>query len=310
MVEERRDKTGPFSLLEDSERSKWKGLCEKWALKDIWSLGPWCSSPGYSYISLQYDNTASRLDRCYCSHKADWLPTSVLVSIDYTKSLSDHLPLSLIIHQANDGTYQPEGKKKNLVTGKHLFEDPLFRSLVKHGIAKFDKEMSEGNKPRAWKRLIKRIQSAIKRSGPEVKMSQMQKQLSVEQELEDLSRVAQEGGLSKRERKRWLAAKAEVSELQLEEVRKLRLRSRALFLKPETGNQAYFFRALKIKKRRDIISSLINEKGDTIQEPNKMANVMLQHLSKIIGQPEDKSQEVKAVREELLSSIKRTVHQQ
>ena len=34
---------------------------------------------------------------------------------------------------------------------------------------------------------------------------------------------------------------------------------------------------------------------------------MLQHLSKIIGQPEDNSHEVKAVREELLSSIKRTV---
>ena len=112
MVEERRDKTGPSSILAGSERSKWKGLCEKWALKDIWSLGPWCSSPGFSYISLQYDNTASRLDRCYCSHQADWLPASVMVNIDYTKSLSDHLPLSLTLCQAKDGTCQPEGKKE------------------------------------------------------------------------------------------------------------------------------------------------------------------------------------------------------
>ncbi len=95
MVEARKYKPGPSSILAGSEKVKWDNLCEKWALVDLWTLGPWNSSPGFTYTSLQYANTASRLDRCYCSHQADWIPTRVEVRVDSSRNLSDHLPLAV-----------------------------------------------------------------------------------------------------------------------------------------------------------------------------------------------------------------------
>ena len=103
--------------------------------------------------------------------------------------------------------------------------------------------------------------------------------------MKSLTKKKQEGALSEMGQERWLEAKAELAELHLEEIRRARLQSRALSLKPE-ASPGFFFRTLKIKRRREVIASIEDEKGKIHKEPNGMANLMLNHLEQIIGQPE------------------------
>ncbi len=124
--------------------------------------------------------------------------------------------------------------------------------------------------------------------------------------MESLTKTKLEGTFSKENQERWLAAKAKLAELQLEEIRKARLQSRALFLKPEAANQEHFFRTLKVKRRREVIAVIEDEKGNVHQEPNVMANLMLNHLGQII-RPEDSDLKTKEARKKLLSSVKKSI---
>ncbi len=226
--------------------------------------------------------------------------------MDSSRNLSDHLPLAVRFRQTKKTKCTPEGKKKNLVTGQHLFNNSLFRSLVTQSLYNFAKEVNE-ERPGAWKRLVKEIQTAVKRTGPRVKKARQASIVTLEKEVEALTKAKLEGTFSWVEQKRWLASKAELEEIQLEEIRKARLQSRSLFLKPEAANQKHFFRTLKVKRRREKIAAIEDEKGKVHEEPNAMANLMLNHLGQIIGLPEDESLRAKEARVKLLGAVKKFV---
>ena len=123
MVQSQHDRTQPSVILSGTELERFKALEEKWALVDAWQVGPWQAEQGFTYHSLQYTQTASRLDRLYFSHNADWVPGSLRMEILTGESLSDHFPLSCLFSFYKAEDVKPKEGTKHPVTNSNLFKD-------------------------------------------------------------------------------------------------------------------------------------------------------------------------------------------
>ena len=130
MVEEQRDCRRASTILFGSKKSKWKTLVIKWALKDLGEAVSRGNDPKFTYASLQYVGSAARLDRCYCSHEADWVPNLVSVSVDKDQALLDHFPLTISLSTNCLESLMPAGDRRLLVTSSHLLKYPGFRPLL------------------------------------------------------------------------------------------------------------------------------------------------------------------------------------
>lgn len=185
--------------------------------------------------------TASRLDRCYCSHQDDWLP-HLCSGTHLSKSLGS-LAFNYQVGRSHIQWLHTRWKEENLVWGAQLFTKSLFKKLVKEAILKLEQDVDSLNL-RAWHKFVRSIHTVIKKVSPKLKKVRDTKHQQLEEEVQKLIANKQERTTSDMEHKRRLEAKALLVEAHLEDVKKTRLLARELHLKPEATKQAHFFWAL------------------------------------------------------------------
>ena len=158
MVEEQRDCRGASTTLFGSKKSKWKTLKIKWALKDLReAAAPGGNDPEFTYASLQYVGSASRLDRCSRSHQVDWVPHLVSVSVDKDQALLDHFSLTISLRTNHLKSLMPARDRKLLVTGSHLLKCSGFQALAKCAISHLLSKL-QWCKTSPWRSFFKDIQ--------------------------------------------------------------------------------------------------------------------------------------------------------
>lgn len=120
MVETKKHKNGPSKLLMGFERAHWNAMLKMGIDKHFFL---WASR---SYMSLQYDQIFSRLNRYYISHHANWVSHTIEAWVDTSQGMSKHFPLEIKLCNIVEDKATPNGKK-DLLIGFHMLRDTLSR---------------------------------------------------------------------------------------------------------------------------------------------------------------------------------------
>ena len=132
--------------------------------------------------------------------------------------------------------FLPQGAKKRLITYPTLFKDALFKALVARAANDLSLDIKK-DKPDAWKRFAKKIQTAIKRVGPTVKKNIQRANSQDTLRFDDLSQKKVQGKPSDLEHMEWLRIKRNLQTKELDEINMLRIQAKERNLRSLTKNR-------------------------------------------------------------------------
>ena len=105
-----------------------------------------------------------------------------------------------------------------------------------------------------------------------------------------------QGKASDQEHLERLRTKQAILARELEETNFLRIQAKERNLKTEEVNKNSLLRSIKVRRQQTTITSLTDNQGSQINNPDLMGKVMLDHLSQIIGKEDSPSLAVKEAR--------------
>ena len=138
---------------------------------------------------------------------------------------------------------------------------------------------------------MKNIQETVKQIGPLVKCQNMLVLSATEIALTrlDAKKLNSFVATVAKDHEKWLKARQTISHAQIAKIDRIRVLAKEKMLNNEESSFNIFYRALRIKNKKNQISMLKDLQGQVLQELDAMAQAMLQHLSPIISLEEEKS---------------------
>ena len=147
--------TSRFSLMNSSEQACWDQLALDVLKLDVWK---WLhqDDPGFTFQSMQYRHTWSRLDRMYVMHDESFLPELLHVSVLQDVVSSDHFPLCFEINKRALEMYKILLDKVPLRFNSSLLVHMLFDTYMQQIFENFSNHVySQGEQ--AWETALLNI---------------------------------------------------------------------------------------------------------------------------------------------------------